>query len=486
MDQDITQAQLASFSEDLAAWGPYVVARNAATSAGVRAAMRSPLPYRLYHDTYSVSLSPTGEVTNQRKSGRCWAFAALNVLRDRMMSELGTTNFELSQAYIQFFDKLEKANLFLEEVIRTADLPLDDRVLQMRLEAPVPDGGWWDMAVALIEKYGVVPKQCMPDTANACATSDMNDMLFRKMRRDAIELREAIAAGVTTQEVGAKKQAMLSEVYRMLCVALGEPPATFDFEYVADARPEAGATGEDGGKGACADKDASPEALAARKAAHACDGRFVRLSGLTPKGFLERYAHVNLHDYVSLGNIPGESRPYGSILQLQHWGSVAGVPIRILNEPIEVLKAGVIEQLKAGHPAWFACDVLKNMDRDDATGLLDTQTFDPQSLFGVDFEIEKAQAFDTCEVSLNHAMTFQGVNLADDGSPSAWRVENSWGKEHCHDGYFIMTDRFFNAYVGQVIVHRDYLPAEIVKAWDSADTPVIETNPWSPMFGMSD
>ena len=353
----------------------------------------------------------------------------------------------------------------------------------MRLEAPVPDGGWWDMAVALIEKYGVVPKQCMPDTANACATSDMNDMLFRKMRRDAIELREAIAAGATAQgdrrqETGHAQRGVPHAV-RGAGRAARDPLTSSTWPTPA---PRPAHRGED----ACADKDASPEALAARKAARACDGRFVRLSGLTPKGFLERYAHVNLHDYVSLGNIPGESRPYGSILQLQHWGSVAGVPIRILNEPIEVLKAGVIEQLKAGHPAWFACDVLKNMDRDDATGLLDTQTFDPQSLFGVDFEIEKAQAFDTCEVSLNHAMTFQGVNLADDGSPSAWRVENSWGKEHCHDGYFIMTDRFFNAYVGQVIVHRDYLPAEIVKAWDSADTPVIETNPWSPMFGMSD
>ncbi len=477
MDRDITPAEIASFQQDLASYAPYTVARNAATSAGVRAAARNPLPYRVYHDTYSVSLAPTGEVTNQRQSGRCWLFAALNVLRDRMMSELGTKSFELSQAYLQFWDKLEKSNLFLDEMIRLVDRPLDDRAVTQWLRQPAGDGGWWDMAVALVEKYGVVPKQCMPDTANARATADLNELLYRKLRQDALKLRTAARDGADAARLGELKGAMLSEVYRMLAIALGEPPAEFDFEYVADARKASG-TGDAPG--------ADDGDLAALKARKACPENFVRLTGQTPLGFFKAYAHVDLHDYVNLGNVPGDARPFGSILQMQHCGSVAGVPVRMLNVPVEVLKAGVVAQLKAGHPAWFSCDIHKNMERADPTGLLDTETVDSASLFGMDFSISKADAFDTREVTLNHAMTFQGVNLRPDGTPTAWRVENSWGKEKCHEGYFIITDRWFDAYVGEVIVHRDYLPEDVVRAWDDPATPVVELDPWAPMLGWSD
>ena len=480
MQQDISPADLARFSGELGSFPAYTVARNAATSSGVRAAGRNPVVFRAYRDTYSVSLSPTGEVTNQRQSGRCWAFAAMNVLRDRMMSELGTKAFELSQAYVQFYDKLEKANLFLSEVVRLADEPIESRRNTLIFETPVPDGGWWDMAVALVEKYGVVPKACMPDSANACATSDMNELLYRRLRQDGLELRAAVAAGASDAELDEKKRAFLSETYRMLSVSLGEPPQTFDFDYVADARPEAKA--DDAAKG----DEGTPETLAAKKAKAAQDDRFVRLEGLTPLEFFHRFFHADLHDFVSLGNVPGEGRPFGSILQLQHAGSVAGVPIRMLNEPVEVLKDGVIAQLKAGHPAWFACDVTKLLDRTDKAGVLDPESVDAQALFGVEMSMDKAQSFDSRETNLNHAMTFQGVNLTSAGTPTAWRVENSWGKERCHDGYFVMTDRYFDAYVGQVIVHNDYLPADIVAAWESSDTPVVEMDPWSPMFGLSD
>lgn len=332
MERDITTSELSEFSQALEGDPRYAIARNAATSMGVRAAAKSPIPYRSYQDTYSVSLTPTGSVTNQRKSGRCWMFAALNVLRDRMMSEMGVKDLELSQAYLQFYDKLEKANLFLENMIRLADRPIDDRELLRWFDMPMGDGGWWDMAVSLIEKYGVVPKACMPDSANACATSDLNELLYRKMRAAAVRLRQAAAAGKDADALRAIKKQELGDVYRMLSVALGEPPARFDFDYVADELPNpVKPCGEDAAA-------ASPQALAERKAAAAQDSRFVRLCGITPQEFFERFCHVSLHDYVSLGNVPGEGRPFGSILQLNNDGSIAGVPIRLLNEPIEVLK----------------------------------------------------------------------------------------------------------------------------------------------------
>lgn len=470
MQHALSPDEIASFSEELRNFAPYTVARNAATSVGVRAAAKNPEPYREYHDTYSVSLSPVGHVTNQKTSGRCWLFATCNVLRDRLMSNLGTTDFELSQAYLQFWDKLEKANLFLNEMVRLADQPLDSREVLEWLQTPAPDGGWWDMAVTLVEKYGVVPKDAMPDSFNACNTPDLNDLLARKLRGDALKLRRAIASGATSEAVDELVTTALSEVYRILCIALGEPPATFDLAYVADARTDApSANGADD--------------LAAQKATRACVPAFVRLSNQTPQGFLREHLGVNLRDYVILGNVPGDNRPYKTILEKQHRWALDGTPTRTLNMPIDVLKNGVIAQLKAGHPAWFSCDVLKNMERTDPTGLLDTETIDWNALTGLDLSLSKADGFDTREITCNHAMTFQGVNLDDEGKPTAWRVENTWGEEKCRKGYFIMTDRFFDAYVGQVVVHKDYLPTEVAELWSSPETPVVQSSYWAPVLG---
>ena len=485
----ITEGAVEAWHAALGDFAPYTVARNAATSAGVRAAAKNPLPYRVYHDTYSVSLTPTGDVTNQRKSGRCWLFSALNVVRDRMMSTLGTTKLELSQAYLQFWDKLEKSASFLDEMIRLADKPIDDREVVYWLQEPASDGGWWDAAAALIDKYGVMPKACMPDTANSQATSDMDEVLFRKLRQDAMELRAAVAKDASAEELAQMKNAMLADVYRILAVSLGEPPTRFTFEYVADARKsEKSKEGEGVGESNSASQadDAtqtsateaeaaenaqststnspapgSPEALMAKKAKDSQPENFTRIEDITPQEFFARYAGVRMSDFINLGNVPGQTRPYGSILQLEHQGSIAGVPIRMLNVPIDVLKDAVIAQLKAGHPAWMA-------------------------LFGMPLGMDKATSFDARETELNHAMTFQGVNLDAAGKPTAWRVENSWGKDACKDGYFIITDRWFDAYVGQAIVHRDYVPADIVTAWDDPATPVVHMDPWSPMFGCSD
>ena len=382
------------------------------------------------------------------------------------MSNLGTTDFELSQAYLQFWDKLEKANLFLNEMVRLADQPLDCREVLEWFQMPSPDGGWWDMAVTLVEKYGVVPKDAMPDSFNACNTPDLDDLLARKLRKDALKLRRAIADGADAEAVDELVANALSGVYRILCIALGEPPAAFTLEYVADAR-----TPERSG-----DAD-----LANRKAAAACNPAFVRLADQHPKQFLADHLDINLRDYVVLGNIPGDDRPYQTILEKPHRWALDGTPTRTLNMPIEVLKDAVIAQLKAGHPAWFSCDVLKNMERTDPTGLLDTETIDWNALTGLDLTIDKADGFDTREVSCNHAMTFQGVNLDDNGKPTAWRVENTWGEEKCRKGYFIMTDRFFDAYVGQVVVHKDYLPAEVADLWTSPETPVVSSTYWAPV-----
>ena len=291
-------------------------------------------------------------------------------------------------------------------------------------------------------------------------------------QRTCYGLRRAIADGSSEEAVDEMVATALSEVYRILCVTLGEPPKTFTLEYVADARK---------GLGEKPSENASAQDLAAQKAAGACNPAFVRLADQTPKGFLAEHLQVNLHDYVVLGNVPGESRPYEAILEKQYRWALDGVPTRTLNMPIEVLKDAVIAQLKAGHPVWFSCDVLKNMERTDPTGLLDTETLDWNALVGLDLTIGKADGFDTREITCNHAMTFQGVNIGDDGKPTAWRVENTWGDEKCKKGYFIMTDRYFDAYVGQVVVHKDYLPAKVAALWESPDSPVVQSSYWAPV-----
>ena len=474
----ITEGAVEAWHATLGDFAPYTVARNAATSAGVRAAAKNPLPYRVYHDTYSVSLTPTGNVTNQRKSGRCWLFSALNVVRDRMMSTLGTTKLELSQAYLQFWDKLEKSASFLDEMIRLADRPIDDREVVYWLQEPASDGGWWDAAAALIDKYGVMPKDCMPDTANSQATSDMDEVLFRKLRQCAMELRAAVAKGSSAEELAQMKNAMLGDVYRILAVSLGEPPTRFTFEYVADARKST----EAGGDSTNSPASGSAEALMAKKAKDGQPENFTRIEDVTPREFFARYAGVRMSDFINLGNVPGQTRPYGSILQLEHQGSIAGVPIRMLNVPIDVLKDAVIAQLKAGHPAWMACDVLKNMDRSDPAGLLDTETLDYEALFGMRFGMDKAASFDARETELNHAMTFQGVNLDAAGKPTAWRVENSWGKEPGKDGYYLMTDRWFDEYMYQVVVNKKYLTPEQLAAYNAEP---IALEPWDPMGSLA-
>ena len=323
----ITESAVEAWHAALGDFAPYTVARNAATSAGVRAAAKNPLPYRVYHDTYSVSLTPTGDVTNQRKSGRCWLFSALNVVRDRMMSTLGTTKLELSQAYLQFWDKLEKSASFLDEMIRLADKPIDDREVVYWLQEPASDGGWWDAAAALIDKYGVMPKACMPDTANSQATSDMDEVLFRKLRQDAMELRATVAKDASAEELAQMKNTMLGDVYRILAVSLGEPPTRFTFEYVADARKseEAEGAGENNGtnqaeaaenaQSTSTDSPApgSPEALMAKKAKDGQPENFTRIEDVTPQEFFSRYAGVRMSDFINLGNVPGQTRPYGSI-----------------------------------------------------------------------------------------------------------------------------------------------------------------------------
>ncbi len=392
---------------------------------------------------FSIDLK-TLPVTDQKASGRCWIFSALNVLRERVAKACGLEKFELSQNYIAFWDKFEKANYMLESVIALADRPVDDRVLCHVLSVGVQDGGQWDMFVDLVEKYGVVPKSAMEETYQSSHTGPMNRLLNAKLRQCAAKLQKTVREGGDAE---AQKTEMLQDIYKLLCMCFGEPPETFDFEYV--------------------DKEK----------------QYHIERHLTPHTFYDRYIGVDLHkEYVSVINSPTQDKPFGRAYTVDFIGNVAdGAPIRYYNLPMDTLRALIVRQLSDGEPVWFGSDVGSRGDREK--GLWSTECYDYEGTFGMDFTMTKGERLDYRESAMNHAMVITGVTLGEDGQPTKWKIENSWSDEHGDKGYYQMSADWFDQYVYQAVINRKYLTPEQCA---EADSEPIHLQPWDPMGTLAD
>lgn len=420
------------------------MAMNAAVSCGICASSRNYETEREIPHEFSISLEQ-GAVTNQKRSGRCWMFAALNCMRFQVIKKQNLEDFELSQSYPLFYDKLEKANYFLESILDTLDEPTDGRLIAHLLAAPLNDGGQWDMLCSIVEKYGLVPKTAMPESVSSSATQEMVSYMTEKLREYACVLRKGHKAGKSMEQLKKEKEAMMETVYRMLCISLGKPPRTFTFEY--------------------RDKD----------------GNFHREANLTPKAFYEKYVGLRLDDYVSVINAPTEDKPFYRSYTVQYLGNVKeGRPVKYVNLPIEEMKQAAIAQLKDGEPVWFGCDVGKRSFRDG--GLMDTGIYDVETLFDTDFPMTKAERLEYGQSLMTHAMVFQGVNLDENGKPDRWRVENSWGEEAGKKGYFVMSDRWFDEYNYQVVVNKKYLSSKALEAYEKEP---VRLNPWDPMGSLA-
>lgn len=464
------------------------VARNAVTSMNVMAAARDYTRMRTYHDTYGVSIKRVGEVTNQRQSGRCWMFSAFNVARAATMDLLDVDSFEFSQAFGMFYDKLEKANAMLDQVIALADRPENDRKLDHVLEWGMSDGGYYFEAMDLIAKWGLVPKDAMPETACSKSSAEMDAQLNRLLRRAAADIRRAHRAGAGAGELAAKKASYMADVYRMLAVCLGEPPVTFDLEVKVGKKAKVDAAKltpilpEDTPGEGCAGDGGADEGGA--KAAGAKDAdkdarMLLRDANITPREFAERYVPFDPNDYVQLVCMPGASRPWKTAWHvLLEEPMVGGTPNRFLNMPQEVLEQAAIASLKAGVPVGMDADVMQEFPRhiEDFPGVLATDGLDLEGLFGMDLRMSREDMLDVRETSLTHAMTFQGVELDDAGEPVAWRVENSWGKDACKDGYLYMSAEWFRTYGGAVTVMRRFVPEDVLELWDKAEA--VDVEPW--------
>lgn len=418
------------------------IARNAVTSSGVRAAARDAEVAALATTTFDIQLEQ-GEITDQKRSGRCWMFASLNTMRYRIMKKLGIKTFELSQAYPLFWDKYERANWFFENIIATAEEELTSREVAYLLADPLCDGGQWDMFRSLVKKYGVVPKEAMPETVCSSNTGDMNKYLTRYLRAGAKRLRDALAAGATVDEARAVKRELMEGVYRMLAICLGEPPASFEVR-IRDEKNELKASGT-----------------------------------YTPQQFFAEFVDMNLDDYVSIISAPTADKPYLRSYTVKYLGNVVeDGTVRYVNLPIDALKRVAVAQLKDGLPVWFGSDVDQGFL--SADGVLDPAALDVDALFGLPIEtgLDKAARLDYGESVMTHAMTLQGVNLNEEGAPTRWRIENSWSDEHGKKGYDVASDAWFDEYVYQVVVDKKYLTDEELAAYEAAPTVLA---PWDPM-----
>lgn len=479
LDPAVVRQQCADFSRSRA----NRVARNAVTSDGIVKAARNPVALRAYQDTYAVKLRTATTVTNQEQSGRCWLFATLNSCRARMLQALDVEDFEFSQAYLQFYEKMEWANAFLVHAVETAGKPLDDRAVAMLFEGPADDGGQWNYGANLVAKYGLVPKSAMPETACSSNTTAMVEVLNRLLRKDGLELRRMVAEGATRGAIDARRAEMMDDVHRMLCVCLAEPPATFDFACEVGPKatvdeallqPIEPTTGPAGTPAPKAKDGEEPEKPAKR---------LLKDPGLTPQEFAEKYVKFDLNDYVELVNFPLDKYPYEQVYGVEMGDRIlGGLPMRFLNMPIEALEDAAVASLKAGEACYFACDVGQNFPSKlkDYPGTLALDTMDTGDLFDVDLTMDKAAMLASQESGMTHAMTLEGVQLGDDGRPVAWRVENSWGKDSGKDGYLIMSGDWFRLYAADVAVRREFVSPDALALWDTA--PTVMTEPWSIFY----
>ena len=421
-----------------------IVAMNAATYNGVQKVARDVNALKDEPFAFNVDIK-NGDVTNQKQSGRCWMFASMNVLRNIVIKKFNLENFELSQSYTLFWDKLERCNYYMEAVIEKANEPLEDRVMDYLMTDLLSDGGQWDMFVNIVKKYGLVPKYAYPESQTSSATVQLNKYLCKIMRKYTTELREKVQNdGV--EKARELKEEVLKDVYNVLTSTLGEIPEKFDVVL------------------------------------HDKDGKLIEDKGMDAHSFFDKYIGADIDDYVSLINSPTEDKPFNKTYTIKYLGNIVeGRIVKHLNLPIEELKKAAVKQLKDGYPVWFGCDVGRSSIVEDERAILDTKAVDYETLFNVDLKLSKEDALDYGYSMMTHAMTFTGVQM-DGNEALRFKVENSWGEKFGYKGHFVMTSDWFDQYVYQVVVNKKYLTEKSRKDYEKEPK---ELKPWDPMGSLA-
>ena len=389
-----------------------------------------------HYFTYRVK---TKGITDQESSGRCWLFASLNVFRPQVIEKYNLSDFEFSQNYLFFYDQLEKANLFLQGIIESADRPLDDRRVEWLLKNAIGDGGVWGGFVNLVDKYGLVPAEVMPETNSSKSTRYMSRTLTTLLRQYALELREAFKNKKKPADLQAMKLDMLANVYKILVYNLGEPPTSFNYRFI-DKNKEAGDIKE-----------------------------------YTPLSFYKEVLTIETSDYIMFMDDP--SREYYKLYEIEYdRNTEEGVNWKYINLPADEIKLMAIESIKANEAMYFSCDVGKQYERN--SGTLDMDNYDYESLYDIPFTMDKKQRIQTFESGSSHGMTLVGVDLNESGEPTKWLLENSWGMTG-FEGHLIMTDEWFDNYMFRLVINKKYVPEKTQKILKQK---AIMLPPWDPMF----
>ena len=442
MSRGVTKAQIEEFRKSFDSDPSATVAQNAVSNADLSTlALRRDLVQDMDF-SFSTKLDDWN-ATNQRRSGRCWLFATLNLFRVGAMKKMNLKKFEFSQAHIHFWDKLERANHFLEAILETSDRPVDDRTIHFLLSDPIGDGGQWNMATNLIRKHGLVPMSAYPESHSSSNTRSMNTVLKDILRTSASEIRKILDDGGSNNEARRHKEGRMKDIWRVLCIHLGTPPEKFDWQW--------------------RDKD----------------NEFHRKGTMTPLEFVDEYVEVDWEEYICIVNDPRNE--YYRTYTVDFLQNVAGgPPVVYLNVPSNEMKDITQRLLEDGTPVWMGCDVGKNMAR--KRGLWDAELYDLKGLYGIQFGMEKADRLRFGQTMMTHAMLFTGVDVVD-GKPRRWRVENSWGSEDSGEkGFYTMNDNWYDEHMFEIAAPKDYLTDEM-KSGLKGDPIVLPA--WDPMGSLA-
>lgn len=413
--------------------------RNAMGGTSIKELALNQENQKALNTNFSIKVESKG-ITDQQSSGRCWLFTGLNVMRAKAIARYDLPGLEFSQVYSFFWDQLEKSNLFLQGVIETAGKPMNDQTVEWLFKHPLSDGGTFTGVADIVSKYGLVPKEAMPETYSSEHTSYMSSLIGLKLKEFGLELREMAAKGEKAATIEGRKEEMLSTVYRMLVLTLGVPPTEFD--YVR--------------------KDSK--------------GNVVATEHHTPMSFLEKYGDTNLlTNYVMVMNDP--SREYYKCYEIAYdRHRYDGKNWTYVNLPVEEIKEMAIASLKDSTRMYFSSDVTQ---LDSKRGLLDVNNYDFGSLMGTTFGMDKKERIQTFASMSAHAMTLMAVDLDANGKPKKWMVENSWGAASGYQGHLIMTDEWFNEYMFRLVLETKYVPKKVLDIFKQKP---IQLPAWDPMF----